>query len=30
VRGYITEAYALRRYREELDRRQNEIFGNGS
>ena len=28
VRGYITEAYALRRYREELDRRQQEIFGN--
>ncbi len=28
VRGYLTESYVLRRYREELDRRQKEIFGN--
>jgi chloride channel protein, CIC family len=28
VRGYITEAHAPRRYREELDKRQKEIFGN--
>ncbi len=30
VLGYVTEAFALRRYRQELDRRQHEIFGNGS
>lgn len=29
VHGYVTEAFALRRYRQELDRRQHEIFGNG-
>ncbi|MBS0250505.1 MAG: chloride channel protein, partial [Proteobacteria bacterium] len=26
--GYITEAFALRRYRQELEARQREIFGN--
>jgi CIC family chloride channel protein len=29
VLGYVTEAFALRRYRQELDRRRDEIFGNG-